>query len=401
MTVNLSSRARNASPSATLAIAAVAKQMKADGIDVVDFGLGEPDFETPAHVKEAAIVAIREGFTRYTAASGIDELKKAIVTKLKRDNGLSYTPAEVIVSCGSKHSLFNIAEVLFESGDEVIVPAPYWVTYTEQIQLVDARPVIVQTREEDGFHLTRAAVEPAITSKTKAILLNSPCNPTGAMIPPEQLRAIAALAVERDLLVISDEAYESMTYSGHTHMSIASLGEEVKQRTILVNTVSKAYAMTGWRIGYAAGPADIIKAMGTIQSQVTSNPTSIAQKAAVAALLGPHDDLITMVIEFDRRRRYLLSRLHTISGITCTNPEGAFYLFPNVSSFYGAVANGGPIRNSAEMAAYLLKTANVVTVPGSEFGSDAHLRLSYATSMDSIRKGAERIEHALGALRKG
>ena len=303
MTVNLSSRARNASPSATLAIAAVAKQMKADGIDVVDFGLGEPDFETPAHVKEAAIVAIREGFTRYTAAAGIDELKEAIVTKLKRDNGLSYNPAEVIVSCGSKHSLFNIAEVLFESGDEVIVPAPYWVTYTEQIQLVDARPVIVQTREEDSFHLTRAALEPAITPKTKAILLNSPCNPTGAMIPQEQLRAIATLAVERDLLVISDEAYESMTYSGHTHTSIASLGEEVKRRTILVNTVSKAYAMTGWRIGYAAGPADIIKAMGTIQSQVTSNPTSIAQKAAVAALLGPHDDLRAMVIEFDRRRR--------------------------------------------------------------------------------------------------
>ncbi|MBZ0159686.1 MAG: pyridoxal phosphate-dependent aminotransferase [bacterium] len=399
MTVNLSSRARNTSPSATLAIAAIAKQMKAEGIDIVDFGLGEPDFETPAHVKDAAIAAIREGFTRYTAAAGIDELKEAIVTKLKRDNGLSYAPSEVIVSCGSKHSLFNIAEVLFEPGDEVIVPAPYWVTYTEQIRLVDARPVIVQTREEDGFHLTREALEPAITPKTKAILLNSPCNPTGAMIPLEQLRAIAALAVERDLLVISDEAYESLTYDRHTHVSIASLGEEVKRRTLVVNTVSKAYAMTGWRIGYAAGPTDIIKAMGTIQSQVTSNPTSIAQKAAVAALLGPHDGLRDMVGEFDRRRRYLLSRLNTIPGITCTNPEGAFYFFPNFSSFYGAVANGSPIRNSAEMAAYLLQTARVVLVPGSEFGSDAHLRLSYATPMDSIRKGVERIERALDALR--
>lgn len=327
MTVNLSSRARNTSPSATLAIAAIAKQMKAEGIDIVDFGLGEPDFETPAHVKDAAIAAIREGFTRYTAAAGIDELKEAIVTKLKRDNGLSYAPSEVIVSCGSKHSLFNIAEVLFEPGDEVIVPAPYWVTYTEQIRLVDARPVIVQTREEDGFHLTREALEPAITPKTKAILLNSPCNPTGAMIPLEQLPALAALAVERDLLVISDEAYESLTYDRHTHVSIASLGEEVKRRTLVVNTVSKAYAMTGWRIGYAAGPTDIIKAMGTIQSQVTSNPTSIAQKAAVAALLGPHDGLRDMVGEFDRRRRYLLSRLNTIPGITCTNPEGAFYFF--------------------------------------------------------------------------
>lgn len=400
MAVHLSNRAKNTSPSATLAMAAIAKQMKAEGIDVVDFGLGEPDFETPDHIKEAAITAIREGFTRYTAAAGIDELKQAIITKLKRDNGLSYGPAEVIVSCGSKHSLFNIAEALFESGDEIIVPAPYWVTYTEQIRLVDARPVIVPTREEDRFHLTREALEAAITPKTKAILLNSPCNPTGAMIPLEQLRAIAALAVERDLLVISDEAYESLTYDGHTHMSIASLDEQVKRRTIVVNTVSKAYAMTGWRIGYAAGPAEIVKAMSTIQSQVTSNPTSIAQKAAVAALLGPHDDLRAMVVEFDRRRKYLLSRLNAIPGITCTNPEGAFYLFPNVSTFYGAEADGRSIRNSTEMAAYLLQTARVVSVPGSEFGSDAHLRLSYATGMDSISKGAERIERALGALRR-
>ncbi|CBE68448.1 MAG: pyridoxal phosphate-dependent aminotransferase [Candidatus Methylomirabilis oxygeniifera] len=401
MAVHLSTRAKNTSPSATLAMAAIAKQMKAEGIDVVDFGLGEPDFETPDHIKEAAITAIREGFTRYTAAAGIDELKQAIITKLKRDNGLSYGPAEVIVSCGSKHSLFNIAEALFESGDEIIIPAPYWVTYTEQIRLVDARPVIVPTREEDGFHLTRAALESAITPKTKAILLNSPCNPTGAMIPLEQLRAIAALVVERDLLVISDEAYESLTYDGHAHMSIASLDEQVKRRTIVVNTVSKAYAMTGWRIGYAAGPAEIVKAMSTIQSQVTSNPTSIAQKAAVAALLGPHDDLRAMVVEFDRRRKYLISRLNAIPGITCTNPEGAFYLFPNVSTFYGTAADDRPIRNSTEMAAYLLQTAHVVSVPGSEFGSDAHLRLSYATGMDSIGKGAERIERALGALRKG
>lgn len=399
MPINLSNRARNTSPSATLAMAAISKQMKAEGIDVVDFGLGEPDFETPAHIKDAAITAIREGFTRYTAAAGIDELKQAIITKLKRDNGLSYSPAEVIVSCGSKHSLFNIAEALFESGDEVIVPAPYWVTYTEQIRLVEAKPVIVQTREEDGFHLTREALESAITPKTKAILLNSPCNPTGAMIQPEQLRAIAALVVERDLLVISDEAYESLTYDGHIHMSIASLDEEVRRRTIVVNTVSKAYAMTGWRIGYAAGPAEIVKAMGTIQGQVTSNPTSISQKAAVAALLGPHDDLRAMVVEFERRRRYLLSRLSAIPGIRCTNPEGAFYLFPNVSSFYGAVANGRPVRNSAEMAAYLLQTAHVVSVPGSEFGSDAHLRLSYATSMEQISTGAERIERALDTLR--
>lgn len=399
MTVNLSSRARNTSPSATLAIAAIAKRMKTEGIDVVDFGLGEPDFETPAHVKEAAIQAIREGFTKYTDAAGIDELKEAIITKLKRDNGLSYSRAQVIVSCGSKHSLFNIAEVLFDSGDEVIVPAPYWVTYTEQIRLVGGQPIIVQTREEDGFHLTRQAVEPAITPKTKAVLLNSPCNPTGAMIPLDQLRAIAALAVERDLLLISDEAYECLTYDGHAHVSIASLGEEVKRRTIVVNTVSKAYAMTGWRIGYAAGPAEIIKAMSNIQGQMTSNPTSIAQKAAVAALLGPQDDVRAMVAEFDRRRRYLVGRLNAISDLQCTNPEGAFYLFPNFSGFYGRTANGRVIRDSAEMATYLLQTAHVALVPGVEFGSDAHLRLSYATPMETIIKGADRIDQALNALR--
>ncbi len=399
MMINLSSRAKNTSPSATLAIASIAKRMKAEGIDVVDFGLGEPDFETPGHVKEAAIRAIREGFTKYTAATGIDELKEAIITKLKRDNGLSYSQAEVIVSCGSKHSLFNIAEVLLDSGDEVVIQSPYWVTYTEQIRLVGGRPVIVQTREEDGFHVSRQVVEPAITPKTKAVLLNSPCNPTGAMILLEQLKAIAELAVERDLLVISDEAYESLTYDGRAHVSIASLGEEVKRRTILVNTVSKAYAMTGWRIGYAAGPAEIIKAMGDIQSQTTSNPTSIAQKAAVAALLGPQDDVRAMVTEFDRRRRYLVGRLNAIPDLQCTNPEGAFYLFPNFSAFYGRMSNDRPIRNSADMASYLLQTAHVALVPGVEFGSDAHLRLSYATPMESIVKGMDRMQRALGALR--
>jgi len=399
MTVTLSSRAKNTNPSATLAIAFIAKQMKAAGFDVVDFGLGEPDFETPAHVKDAAIQAIREGFTKYTAAGGIDELKEAIITKLKRDNGLSYSRAEVMASCGSKHTLFNIAEVLLEPGDEVIIPAPYWVTYTEQIRLVGGRPVIVQTREEDGFHLSRQVVEPTITPRTKAILVNSPCNPTGAVVPLEQLNAIAALTVERDLLLISDEAYETLTYDGHAHVSVASLDEEVKRRTIVVNTVSKAYAMTGWRIGYAAGPAEIIKAMGDIQGQTTSNPTSIAQKAAIAALLGPQDDVRAMVAEFDRRRRYLVGRLNAIPGLRCANPEGAFYLFPNFSAFYGRKSNGGPIRNSAEMATYLLQNVHVALVPGADFGSDSHLRLSYATPMEAIIKGADRLERALGALR--
>jgi len=399
MTSHLSLRARATSPSATLAIAATAKRMKAEGIDVVDFGLGEPDFETPPHVKEAAVHAIRDGFTRYTAASGIEELKDAITTKLKRDNGLSYSREEVIVSCGSKHSLFNIAEAVLEPGDEVIIPSPYWVTYTEQIRLVGGRPVIVQTREDDGFRVARSAIEPAITPRTRAVLLNSPCNPTGAMIPADRLKAIAALAVERDLLLISDEAYESMTYDGHEHVSIASFGDAVKRRTILVNTVSKTYAMTGWRIGYAAGPTDIITAMGNIQSQVTSNPTSIAQKAAVAALIGPQESARAMRAEFERRRGYLVGRLNAIPGLTCTKPDGAFYLFPNVSGFYGRRADGPPIRNSAEMAAYLLHKAHVVLVPGIEFGNDGHLRLSYTVSMDALTKGADRMERALGELR--
>jgi aspartate aminotransferase len=400
MTGHLSHRARCTSPSATLAIAAAARRMKAEGTDVVDFGLGEPDFETPPHVKEAAIQAIRDGFTKYTAASGIEELKDAIAAKLKRDNGLSYDREEVIVSCGSKHSLFNVAEAVLEPGDEVIIPAPYWVTYTEQIRLVGGSPVIVQALEEDGFRVTPRAIESAVTPRTKAILLNSPCNPTGAMIPGDRLKAIAALVVERDLLVVSDEAYESLTYDGCAHVSIASYGEEVKRRTIVVNTVSKTYAMTGWRIGYAAGPPDIIKAMGAIQSQVTSNPTSIAQKAAVAALLGPQESVRAMRAEFDRRRRYLVGRLNAIPGLTCTNPEGAFYIFPNVSRFYGRRANGSPIRNSTEMAAYLLEKAHVALVPGVEFGSDPHLRLSYAVPMDILIKGADRLERAFRELQE-
>ena len=400
MSVSLSSRAKGTKPSATLAIAARAKQMKMEGIDVVDFGLGEPDFETPAHVKEAAIQAIRDGFTRYTPATGIDELKEAIITKLKRDNGLSYRREEVMVSCGSKHALFNVSEALLDPGDEVIVPAPYWVTYTEQIRLVGACPVIVQTREQEGFHVTRRLVESAITPKTKVVLLNSPCNPTGAVIARDALEAIAALAVERDLLLISDEAYESLIYDGHAHVSVASLDEEVKRRTIVVNTVSKAYAMTGWRIGYAAGPAELIGAMGAIQSQTTSNPTSIAQKAAIAALLGPQDLVRDMKEEFDRRRRYLVGRLNAIPDLRCANPEGAFYIFLNVSAFYGRMADGRRISNSTEMATYLLHTANVALVPGVEFGSDAHLRLSYATPMETLVKGVDRIGSALGTLRR-
>jgi aspartate aminotransferase len=399
MTISISRRARDTNPSATLAIASAAKRLKAEGIEVVDLGLGEPDFETPDHVKEAAIKAIRDGFTRYTAASGIDELKEAITIKLKRDNGVSYRREEVMVSCGSKHSLFNLAEVVLESGDEVIVPAPYWVTYTEQIRLVGARPVIAQTRESDGFRLSRAQVEPLITPRTKAVLLNSPCNPTGAMIAVDQLKALGVLAVERDLLLISDEAYESLTYDGHVHVSVASLAEEVKRRTVVINTVSKAYAMTGWRIGYAAGPSEVIKAMGAIQSQVTSNPTSIAQKAAIAALLGPQDSVHAMRAEFDRRRRFMVERLNAIRGIRCAPPDGAFYLFPNVSSYYGRVGNGRPVRNSTEMASYLLATAHVAAVPGIEFGDDAHLRLSYAAPVEMLEKAADRVERALMALR--
>lgn len=396
--MSLSDRAKNISPSPTLAITAKAKQMKAQGIDIVSFGAGEPDFDTPENIKEAAIKAIREGFTKYTPAGGIEELKEAVVKKLKRDNDLEYQKQEVVISCGAKHCLFNLAEVLFNPGDEVIIPAPYWVTYPEQVKLADATPVFVQTEESRNFALTRPLLEGVLTSRTKAIILNSPCNPTGAIYNRKVLQEIADLATRSNVYIISDECYEALTYDGEEHVSIASLGKGIKDLTIVVNACSKPYSMTGWRIGYAAGPREIIKAMDDLQSQSTSNPTSIAQKAAVEALLGSQEAVHKMRTEFDRRRKYMVERLNAMPGVSCTTPKGAFYAFPNFSPHYGKKWKGGVIKGSTDLAAYLLEEAQVAVVPGLDFGSDSHVRLSYATSMQNIEKGLGRIADSLARL---
>lgn len=396
----LSRRVRSISPSRTLAITAMAKRMQAEGVDVISFAGGEPEFDSPEHVKEAGVRAIKEGFTKYTDAAGIEDLRDAVVAKLKRDNGLEYNRDEVITCSGSKQALYNLAMVLFDKRDEVVIPAPYWVSYPEQVRLADATPVFAPTREEEGFRIKRKDLERVLTRRTKAVILNSPCNPTGAVVELDELKAIAELAVERDFYLVSDEAYETLTYDGVRHVSIASLGEDVKGRTFVVGSTSKTYAMTGWRLGYAAGPQEIIRAMIDLQSQSTSGPTSISQKAAVAALLGSRESIERMREEFDRRRRFLMEHLQKIPGIHCVPPEGAFYAFPNVSAFYGKkFARGRKISSSIDLTAYLIQEARVTVVPGADFGSDKHVRLSYCISMDQIREGLERMARALEQLR--
>ena len=330
---------------------------------------------------------------------GIDELKAAIADKFRNDNGIDYTRDEIMVSCGAKHSLYNIAEALFGPGDEVIIPAPYWVTYPDQVLLNDAVPVVVETDEKNSFMIDPGLLRKKLTARTKALILNSPSNPTGLAYDRETLMSIAELAEEHDFYIISDEIYEKLVYDGFRHISIASLGEEAKQRTIMVNGLSKSHAMTGWRIGFTAGPRDITKAMTNIQSQSTSNPTSISQKAAVEALRGPQEFIGTMLVEFDRRRTYMVDRLNWIDGVTCKTPVGAFYAFPNVSSYFGRAYKGRVIGNSLELSTYLLEEAKVALVPGSAFGDDKYIRLSYATSMESITRGLDRIEEALGNLK--
>jgi len=386
----LSERARRIKPSPTLTMDAKAKAMKARGIDVVNFGVGEPDFDTPENIKEAAIKALRDGKTKYTPVGGIEPLKDAIIEKFKNDNGLSYSRDEVVVSCGAKHSLYNIAQALFGPGDEVLIPAPYWVSYPEQVALNDAIPVFVKTYESDSFMLRPEALKEKITGKTKAVILNSPSNPTGFTYDTGTLRAIAEIALSRGLYVVSDEIYEKLLYDGASHVSIASLGDEIKARTIVVNGFSKAYAMTGWRLGYAAGPKEIIKAMTDIQSQSTSNPTSIAQWAGVEALTGPQDFIGRMLSEFDRRRKFIVQGLNSIKGVRCLMPTGAFYAFPNVSALYK-----GRLASSGDLALYLLEEAKVALVPGSTFGDDDYIRLSYATSMPDIEKGLRRMREAV------
>jgi aspartate aminotransferase len=395
----LSERAKKIKPSPTLSIDAKAKAMKAQGIDIVNFGVGEPDFDTPEYIKEAAIKALRDGFTKYTPVGGIDELKEAVITKFKKDNDLEYEKDEIIVSCGAKHSLYNIAQALYGHGDEVLIPSPYWVSYPDQVLLNDAVPVFVKTYEKDNFIVSPDALESRITKKTKALILNSPSNPTGLTYDKKSLEAIAEIALRHNIYVISDEVYEKLVYDGFGHISIASLNKEIKKKTIVVNGLSKSHAMTGWRIGYTAGPKDIIKAMTNIQSQSTSNPTSIAQKAAVAALTGPQDFTSMMRTEFDKRRRFLIEGLNAIRGVSCIKPTGAFYAFPDISKLYGKKTDSRTINSSLDFALYLLEDANVALVHGDAFGDDNYMRISYATSMENIAKGLERIKEAISKLK--
>lgn len=396
--MKLAARAGRIVPSPTLSINATAKAMAAQGIDIIDFASGEPDWDTPESVKAAAESAIRSGFTKYTASSGIEELKRAIVEKLAVEQGLRYDTSQILVSCGAKHSLYNLAEALLEAGDEVIIPAPFWVSYQDQVLLNDATPVLLQTREEDGYAVGQPALEACITPRTKAMIVNSPGNPTGATYDRATLEGIADVALLHDLVIISDEIYEKILYDGARHCSIASLGPDVAAHTVVINGVSKAYAMTGWRIGYAAGPKELIAAMANIQSQSTSNPSSISQKAAVAALRGGEAFTQRMVVEFDRRRRLMVERLNKMPGVSCRMPAGAFYAFPNVAGVFSRRHQRVPITTAAELAAYLLNEARVAVVPGEPFGSSSHIRLSYATSIEAIKRGLDRMEAALRQL---
>lgn len=396
----LSERSGKIKPSPTLAMDAKAKAMKASGIDIVNFGVGEPDFDTPDNIKEAAIKAIREGFTKYTPVGGIDPLKDAVIEKFRIDNNLSYNRDEIVVSCGAKHSLYNIFQAILSPGDEVLVPAPYWVSYPDQVLLNDGVPVFVKTYETDSFMVNPDALQDAVTKRTRALILNSPSNPTGMTYDRKSLEGIAEVVLKNNLLIVSDEIYEKMTYEGFHHLSIASLDAAIKARTIVVNGLSKSYAMTGWRIGFAGGPKEIVKAMTNIQSQSTSNPTSVAQKAAVEALTGPQDFITTMVKEFDRRRKFLVSQLNAIPEISCLTPKGAFYVFPNASRVYGRSAGSMKISSSEDMALYLLEQAKVALVYGAAFGDDKGIRLSYATSLEEITKGVERIKEALSKLQQ-
>jgi aspartate aminotransferase len=394
----LSHRARDLKPSPTLAIQAKAKSMQARGINVISFGAGEPDFDTPDNIKRAAVRAVEEGFTKYTAAGGIDELKDAIIHKFQRDNGLTYKRSQVLVSCGGKHSFYNLAQALFDRGDEVIVPAPYWVSYPPMIALAEATPIILETREQQGFKMTPEDLKRMITPRTKALIVNSPSNPTGGAYTKKELETIADIALSHGIFVISDEIYEKIIYDGFEFVSIASLGEEIRKKTLIVHGVAKTYSMTGWRIGYTAGPEEIIAAMTNIQSQSTSNPNSIAQKATIEALMGPQDAVGKMVHAFARRRDTIVDGLNRIEGVTCFKPPGAFYAFPNFSYYYGRSCQGKKMESSTGLADFLLDVANVAVVPGIEFGADPFERFSFATSMENIREGLERIQKALKKL---
>lgn len=393
----LSRIAREVKTSATLAITARAKQLSAKGVDVIGFGAGEPDFDTPENVKNAAIKAIKDGYTKYTPTSGSPVLKEAICEKLFKENHLKYNSSQVIVSAGAKQAILNIVLVLCDTGDEAIIPAPYWVSYPEMVVMAGATPVFLKTTDKEHFKISKESLAKVITPKSKLLFINSPGNPTGMVYTEKELREIVGFAVEKGLYVISDEIYEKILYDGARHFSPASFHEECYKKVITVNGFSKVYSMTGWRLGYAAGPEEIIKAATNIQDHTTSGANSITQLAGVEALRGSQDSVGMMVREFDRRRKYVVERLNSIKGVSCLLPQGAFYAFPNVSDLYKEKICGQSVTNSFDLVNLLLEKAHVAFVPGAPFGSDEYIRISYATSMDNIEKGLDRFEKFLGS----
>lgn len=398
MSLTLSKKAMAVKPSSTLAITAKAKEMKANGVDVVGFGAGEPDFNTPENINQAAIRAINEGFTKYTPASGIMELKQAICEKFKKFNGISYEPNQIVVSNGGKHCLTNIFEAILNPGDEVIIPAPYWLSYPEIVKLADGVPVFIRGEKKDGYKVSAEQIKAAITPNTKALVLNTPSNPTGMVYTREELKAIAKVVTEADIYVVSDEMYENLLYHGAEHVSIASLGEEIYKRTITCSGVAKGYAMTGWRIGYIGAAVEIAKVMGSLQSHQTSNPNSIAQKAALEAISGPQDTVEEMRKEFDKRRKYMYDRFCKMPYVSTLEPQGAFYVFVDVSEACEKEYKGERIQTAAKLAEILIHDYKVAVVPCADFGFADHIRLSYATSIEQIEKGLDRIETFLKSL---
>tara|TARA_Y100001970_G_scaffold294339_1_gene451006 strand:- start:8082 stop:9272 length:1191 start_codon:yes stop_codon:yes gene_type:complete len=396
--MKLSKLAKTLKPSATLAITAKAKELKSKGIDIIGFGAGEPDFDTPDNIKDAAKQSIDSGFTKYTAASGIVELKEAIRNRIYSDYGLKYENNQILVGSGAKHVLYNLFNVLIDENDEVLIPAPYWVSYPEQVKICGGIPVILNGSQEDDFKVTPKQILSRCSKKTKILVLNYPSNPTGATYNRKELEEIAEVAKEKNLIVLSDEIYDKIIYSGEKHVSFPELSEDTKERTILINGVSKTYSMTGWRIGYAAGNSDVISAMNNLSGQSTSNPTSISQKAAIEAFSGDQQKVTEMLKEFEIRKDFISSFLNEIEGIKCFVPRGAFYVFPDISYYFGKKYKGKNISNSIDFTDFLLEEAKVAVVPGIEFGSDNHIRISYATSIEDIKEGTKRIKESLKDL---
>lgn len=396
--MRLARRITEMEESATLAVTEKAAQLRAQGVDVVSLSAGEPDFDTPEHIKAAALDALKKGYTKYTAAAGILPLRKAVSRKLERDNHLTYDPSQILISCGCKHSIYNALQTLLEEGDEAIVPAPYWTSFPEMVKSTGARPIIVETFEADGFKLTPAKLEHVIRSKTRMLILNTPSNPTGMVYSGEELRSLAHVLERTNIFILSDEVYEKITYGDVEHQSIAALFPSLKERTVVVNSVSKTYAMTGWRIGYMAGPKEVIEGAAKLQGQSTSNPNSMAQYASLAALEGDQSCVEVMKAEYRRRRDTVVSRLRSIPGIFCREPQGAFYAFPRIGSFFGRSYRGRRIGDSVSFAEALLETAGVAVVPGAAFGADAYVRLSYATSLERLTEGLNRLERFVREL---